>query len=362
MSLEIQKLKKEGINDLKVLFENTPFLAEHNPFITGSDIEFEWQFFSEDYEECLYYIARDDNELIGTLAALIIPMRTPEGDVCYTIKPEDALINVKGLLKHNRRDVFKELQNKIDEETQSKDIKFLWGFSESVDAFKRLGFESCFRSQQGIYSYKPLSIYRHFLKLKPNKRFMQKASLYMLSIASYLKMLTFKRSSECYRCTDVELDEINEQAILSFLPNSLYCLYLNKSLINWRLIRNPSKLEYGVLQFENANNEIISYLIYSRKYDDAFFIEQFLFDDKLSFQEKRKIIGVSLKYLKRKNASIVQMMGFNHNTINSEEIGLFKRSGFIFVKNGMAFILKSNYKEIRCEDIYLSRLNMQGIE
>jgi len=362
MSLEIKKIGKEDINDLKALFELTPFLAEHNPFLSGSDLEFAWQFFSEDYEECLYYIASDKEDLIGTLAALIIPMRTPEGDVCFTIKPEDALINIKGLLKHAGRDIFQELQSRIDEETRSKDIKFLWGFSESVDAFKRLGFSTCFKTQTGIYSFNFLSIYRHFLNLKPDKSMVQKASLLALSMLSYSKAKSFQRSSKNHLCSKVTFDEINEDVLLSFLPDSLYCLYLSKQFLKWRIVDNPSRLEYGILKIENSRNEIISYIFYSRKQSDAYFIEQVLFDPKLGFREKREIIGSALKHLKRKNASIIQMMGFKHNAINKEEIGIFRKSGFIFLNQGLTFILKSNYKDIACEDIYLSRLNMQGIE
>lgn len=362
MPIEIQKLGKEGINDLKTLFKNTPILDEHNPFLTGSDNEFEWQFFSEDYEECPYYFAHDHNELIGTLAALVIPMQTPEGDFCYTIKPEDALINVRGILRHNRKDVFQELQNTIDEETKSKDIKFLWGFSESVDAFTRLGFKICFKSQQGIYSYYPLSIYRHFIKLKPKTSFVKYAGLLLLSLASYLKMLTYRNNTKSYRCRELKLEEFSEIDLLSFLPKGLYCQYLSKNFINWRLIKNPSKIEYGVLQFENVDNEIVSYLIFSRNHDDSFFIEQFLFDAKQTYQERKEIVGIALDHLKRKKAKIVQMMGFNHNTINREEINLLKRTGFLFLRNGQTFIMKSNYKDIKCENIYLSRLNLQGIE
>jgi hypothetical protein len=63
--------------------------------------------------------------------------------------------------------------------------------------------------------------------------------------------------------------------------------------------------------------------------------------------------------LKNKEAKIVRTMGFEHNEINREECLILKKSGFIYAKKGIPFILKSKSK-INSNEIYLSRLNTQG--
>ena len=169
MSLHIKKLRKEDINNLKQLFEGTPILSEYNPFVGGSDHEFKWQFFCNEYNRPFIILPMMTNELIGTLAALIIPMQAPDGNVYYTIKPEDALINIRGLIKHNIRDILNDLFTQIVEETKLKDIKFSWGFTEAVDAFERLGFENCFTSQQGVYTLKPILAYKYLVNLNASQ-------------------------------------------------------------------------------------------------------------------------------------------------------------------------------------------------
>ena len=154
--------------------------------------------------------------------------------------------------------------------------------------------------------------------------------------------------------------DVDEKTLLSFLPKKLYSIYLNKFFINWRIIKNPSELDYGMLQFTNQKDEIISYLIYSVKNGNVFFIEQFLFDEELNITIKKRIVYMALRYLKKKNAIIIRAMGFNHNSKNKEEINILSQIGFVFAKKGIPFILKSNDKNIKPGDIYLSRLNTQG--
>jgi hypothetical protein len=378
MSLQIEKLRRENIDNLKQLFNNTPILSDYNPFKGSSVDEFEWEFFSDDYYESSYYIAFDDEEkeLIGTLAELIIPMQTPDSKICYTIKledalinidgkifytikPGDALINIRGLKKHNFRDVLSDLFDKLVENTKYN-IIFYWGFTTAVNTFERLGFKNCFTSQQGVYTLKPLMAYKHLVKLNAANKIMQNIQILGLSLVSNIKTFTYYTSKKNIQCEEVNFNRVDEEILLSFLPEKLYSLYLNKYFINWRIIKNPSELNYGMLQFSNKEGKVMSYLIYSIKNDEVFFIEQFLFDKNLNLKVKQRIVYRALRYLKEKNATIIRAMGFNHNLKNKEEIKILSRVGFIFAKKGIPFILKSNDGNIKPEDIYLSRLNTEG--
>lgn len=359
MSLQIKRITKDLIIELKELFDKTSFLSNYSPFNKGKDCEFEWQFFSNQEAESLYYIAYDNKQLVGTLAALFIPMITPDRSVCLTIKPEDALINIKSLIDYKNRDILKELFNTIEFEITNKEIAFFWGFTEAVTAFNRLGFDICFKSQQGIYINNPIKSFKHLISLNPSNTYKQKILKLGLTIISYIKSKNINYSNRI-NYKEINFDDINEEKIISFLPSNMYSLYLNKEFINWRIIKNPSKLKYGVIQVDSDSGEIISYIIYSIKNNDVFFIEQMLFSEKLTFKYKIKIIKQVLNQFKKQNAIIVRFMGFIHNQINKDEIKLLKLSGFIFANKGIPFILKTINKKINYQEIYLSKLNTEG--
>lgn len=362
MSLIIRRIYRNDVATLKLLFNRTPFLSEFNPFRDGSEIEFLWQFFSKDYFEAIYYIAYDDDDmiLIGTLAALIIPMKTLDGKVCYTLKPEDALINVSKLVKYNIRDIFNEMFDNILHESSSKDVAFSWGFTEAVDAFKRLGFKNCFNSKQGVYIFKPFLAYKHLLQLNKSNRFKQKSQILLLSMVSKLYTYLYSTSESGIKSEEINFKDIDEEILLSFLPQNLYSLYLNKYFITWRILKNPSELSYKILRFTNHQGSIIAYFIYSVKHRNVYFIEQMLFNRSLNCKQKQKIIYSVLRQLKKNGAVIIRAMGFDHNSNNKEEIDILSRIGFVFVKKGIPFIIRSNIEIVNPNEIYLSRLNTQG--
>lgn len=364
MSIEIKRLKKDGIKDLKNLFEKTESVAAFSPFIGHTTEEFEWSFFSADYEEAIYIVAKDTerNEILGTTAGMYIPMQTPEGQVCQTIKGEDTLVNIDGLSFHPKRDLFKEMYEQIYLHNESKDVQFYWGFSNTpaVKAHRRIGYVSNFSSQQGIYVIKPLKAYTHLKSLNSSNGMMQKIQILGLAFLSNSKRILRSNRRGALECKEIDLEEVNEDKLLSFLPSNHYSIHLSKAFLDWRIRKNPSKLNYSILQITEGDR-LIAYLIYSIKNDSIFFIEQILFEKSLDLKTKNKVVSVILDFLKRKNAIIVRAMGFEHNSVNVEERAVLISSGFIFIKKGMAFVFMSRDKSISPENIYLSRLNTQGI-
>lgn len=361
MGIVIKLLKKDDIDDFKNRINTNKDLSDHSPFLHGSVQEFQWQFFSDSQNKSPYFLAIDDvnNELIGTMAALVIPMQMPNGEVGLTVKPEDVLLSIKALVKYKGRDILKELLDAIEKETESKKIKFYWGFTEATSAFIRLGFSKEFSSRQGILVFKTIPSYNHLINLNSSNRLKQKVLILGLSTVAYIKSSIFRKKTKAILCKEISLNDINEEILLSFLPSNMYSLYLNRDFLKWRILDNPSILKYHILQFESLQDEIISYLVYSEKQKGVFFIEQFLFKNTLTLDQKEKVIMSAMYHLKKKKAIIVRVMGFTHNKVNQEEYKLLNKIGFIYANKGIPFILKSNVK-LKAEDIYLSRLNTQG--
>lgn len=361
MGITIKKLKKNEIATFKEKIDNNKYISKYSPFSGGTIEEFEWQFFSSADDRALYFVAEDedDNEIIGTMAALIIPMQMPDGSVALTIKPEDVLVSIKGVMKYKGIDILKELLQTIEKETESKKIKFYWGFTEAIVAFERIGFSNEFSSQQGILVFKPLEAYNHLKTLNSLNNYKQKILILGLSVFSYFRVIIVREKIKSLCCEKILFEDINESILLSFLPKKLYTMYLNKEFLRWRIIENPSKLKYHVLKITNSVDEIISYLIYSEKQEGVFFIEQFLFKESLFFKQKKEVATIAVNFLRHKKAIIIRTMGFMHNSSNKEECEILNSMGFIYAKKGIPFILKSNF-EIKSEDIYLSRLNTEG--
>ncbi len=359
--MRIQKLTKKDIDTFKQYFVTDKYLNVHSPFVNKTTEEFEWQFFYEDYNNSVYYKATDDNseKLIGTLAGLLFPMLTPNGEICKTIKPEDTLINVRMLAKYPDRDILKELFDAIDNDKIAEENKFYWGFTEALPAFERLGFSMEFYSLQGVLVFNPCFSYKHLVSLNSSNGYKQKILILGLSFLAFFKRSIQKRKCKNIHCKEMSFESVDENLLLSFLPSKKYCLHLNKEFLKWRVLKNPSILKYHILQFENERNEIIGYLIYSVKNENVYFIEQFLFSRNLTLKMKQNIVYHAIGFLKNKKAKIVRAMGFEHNEINREECSMLKKSGFIYAKKGIPFILKSKSK-INSNEIYLSRLNTQG--
>lgn len=362
MSIEIKVLEREEIAELKRLFERTPILTQNNPFSNGTIAEFIWQFFSDNYHSSVYTIAYDTDrdELAGTLSALYIPMKAPNGEVCQTIKPEDTLINVRSLVRYKNKDLLKDLFDVIETKSELLKVKFYWGFTYAVNSFERLGFTRHFSSKQGTFVIKPLAAYNHLISLNASNGTKQKILIAVLTLLSLLKRkLSRKRIAEL-KCKEISLKDVNEELLLGFLPDHLYSIYLDKVFLNWRIVENVSSLDYSILQIDNQSGKIVAYLIYSQKEGKIFFVEQLLFDRNLSTETKAEIFQVALQYLVSLDAVIVRAMGFEHNSANKEDMELLEKSGFVFVNRGIPFIFKSMDENIKADDIYLSRLNTDG--
>lgn len=361
MAINIKRLEKQEILVFKDLFEKTKNISVYSPFNGHSIEEFEWSFFSDYCEKALYIVSIDDNnnQIIGTQAGMIIPMKAPDGKVCKTIKAEDTVVNIDGMISYKKRDILKEMFDKIDEKTENSDIHFLWGYTDATKSFKRIGFSCDFKSQHGLFVFRPIKAYNHLKNLNKSNDIKQKLQILALSILSFLKAFsTFLNNN--VECKEITLNQVDEDKLLSFLPRNLYSIYLDKKFLKWRIEKNPSKLTYSILQFK-IDEKIVSYLIYSKKGESIFFVEQFLFDHNISFTQKQQIIKSALSFLKGKNAAIIRVMGFEHNLTNKEEVKLLKSTGFIFLHKGIGFIFKSKKEDIESKNVYLSRLNTQGI-
>ena len=162
----------------------------------------------------------------------------------------------------------------------------------------------------------------------------------------------------------IGIDEVDEELLLSFIPKNVISTYLNKDFLNWRIGNNPSTLTHEIFEYQDKKAKIISYIILSHNPEDIWNIDHLLFVESISHRIKIQILKMTFNHIKREKGIMIRTMGFSHNMTNKKEMQLLRKSGFHFFYNpdeSYFVFLNLTDTEIAPENIYLSRLNTQGI-
>ena len=364
MPVIIKFLQRESISKVLKFFNSaqSDILQNNN----RSREEFEWLFFNSYFKPSLYAVASESesDEIIGTYAGIFIPMLATNSDQIITIKGEDTLISLDRMIKLGKRDIMKELLQAIIEKSKDDYAMIFWGFSNAKSAYRRCGFKIVTQIKGSFYVTRPLKFYKNRVELLPQLTSIKKLQMFAFAWYNFLNIKLKSINRGEYNVRRITFDEIDEKALLEFLPHNVYTSYLNKDFLRWRIMDNPSPMQYGFLEFRDTNGLLIAYFIFSSNQERIFFVEQFLFERKLTDNIKVRIMKMALKYCSRQKAIMVRAIGLAHNKLNLNEMKLLSKSGFYFFNNPdeSYFVFKDlSYSGINPEDIYLSRLNTQGI-
>ena len=364
MSVIIKFLKRESISKVLHFFNSaqSDILQNNN----RSQEEFEWLFFNSYYKPSLYAVASESesDEIIGTYAGIFIPMVAKNSDRIITIKGEDTLISLDVMIRLGKRDILKELLQTIIEKSKDDNAMIFWGFSNAKSAYRRCGFKIVTQIKGSFYVTKPIKFYKNRVELFPQLKLIKKFQLFLFAWFNFLTIKLKSVNTGGYSLRRITFDEMDEKALVSFIPDEVYATFLNKDFLRWRIMENPSPLQYGFLEFRDNKGMLAAYFIFSSNKEKIFFIEQFLFDRQLTDNKKVRVMKMALSYCRRQNAIMVRAMGLTHNKLNRHEMKLFTKTGFYFFNNPEeSFFVFKDLSEhgINPEDIYLSRLNTQGI-
>jgi hypothetical protein len=364
MSLKINFLTSDSISEVIEFFNSAQNDKEQAN--NRSLKEFEWLFINGLTKPAIYAIASDDqsDEIIGTYAGIYIPMISKEGELIVTVKGEDTLLSLDRMIRYGKTDILKELFKSIIEKAKAENASFMWGFTPARAAFKRCGYEIVTQIKGSFYVIRPMKFYRTHIRRFPKLSMAKKLQLFGFSWYNYFTHKVSFKLSERISYKKISLDEIDEKILLSFIPKNVFTTYLNKKFLQWRIEDNPSELTYGFLEFRDKNHDVISYFIFSHNNENVWFVEQFLFPDNLPDEMKIRIMKLAFTYCKTEKAILIRALGFSHNLENIKEMDLLTKSGFYFFNNPEeSYFVFHNLSDHRTdpEDIYLSRLNTQGI-
>ena len=364
MPVIIKFLEKESISKVIHFFNS----AQSDQLQTNnrSREEFDWLFINSFYKPSLYAIASDSesDEIIGTYAGIFIPMSSKNGERILTIKGEDTLLSLDKMIRLGKRDILKELLHTIVEKSRDDNTMFMWGLTPAKAAFQRCGFKIITRIRGSFYVTKPLKFYKNRIGLFPQLTLIKKIQLFTFSWYNYFNIkLKIIQSGEFYS-KKISLDEVDEKVLLSFLPENVYATYLSKDFLRWKIEENPSPLTYGFLEFRDKRDIVVAYFIFSSNKENIFFVEQFLFARQFPDNKKVQIMKLAFNYCRLQKAIMVRALGLSHNELNIKEMKLLSKSGFHFFNNPEEsyFVFQNlSDSDIKPEEIYLSRLNTQGI-
>lgn len=364
MPIIIKFLQRESIPKLLHFFNSAQ--SDKLQINNRSQGEFDWLFINSFFKPSLYAVASDSEsgEIIGTNAGIFIPMLSKNGERLLTIKGEDTLLSLDKMIGLGKRDILKELLCTIIEKSRDDNAMFMWGFTPAKAAFKRCGFKIITQIKGSFYVTDPLKFYKNRIELFPQLALIKKIQLFVFSWYNYLNIkLKFINLGEYYG-KRISFDEIDEKVLLSFLPGNVYTTFLSKDFLRWRIKENPSQLNYGFLEFRDKKDIVVAYFIFSSNKENIFFVEQFLFARKVPDNKKVQIMKLAFQYCRKQKAIMIRTLGLSHNNLNINEMKLLSKSGFHFFNNpeeSYFVFMNLSDSEIKAEDIYLSRLNTQGI-
>ena len=266
-------------------------------------------------------------------------------------------------LARKKTDILKELFHILIADCRTKGMEFLWGFNNIPASYKRLGFENTFKSFHGIIVLKPFKAYKNIASLKATNTLWGKLKIGTLSGLAYL--FSMKRKFIVSQKNNYTVNfELNENKTLfqnASSPDKLTFLSQDKEFLNWRISENPHPIEYKSYQFFDKDI-LVAQVICSKK-EDVAYIEQTLFDKKLTKKTIHYLLKYVLRALQNENICLVRFTGFKNNNLNRREISLLKNVGLILTGKGEWFTFKSlsDNSPVNPENIYFSRLYKQGV-
>ncbi len=368
MPLEIKLVQDSEYHTVNDFFNQTRFLNGSSKKRIRSFHEFRWEYFEAPDRLPIFAGAWDVEDrtapiLIGIQGMIIHTLKSSDGRSFLAAKGEDSVIDIPAFRKFPKTDILKDLLDLLVKECRNKGVECIWGMNELPATFRRLDYETPFKSCNMILVLNPVRAYRDIIALRSENQTLNKLKIGTLSLISYLHSL--KKSVIFHRQKNYKLNfEIQGNTSLFQRASShspLFFLNQNDDYLKWRISENPYPVKYKSFQLLGPGNTLIAQVICSI-YNHSSFIEQTLFDQSLERKIILSFLSKIIKCLEKEKVFLVRFIAFKNNDLNRREMGLFKRAGFVLTGNGEWFRFKSLAESpvITPNSIYLSRLYKQG--
>lgn len=368
MPLDIRLIQDSEHRSVNDFYNKTRNLNGPLKKTTREYSEFCWEFINGPEREAIYagaWETEDGKEpaIVGIQCVIIHKMISSAGNCFLAAKGEDTLIDINALIKYKKTDILKELSILLIGECRKKGIEFMWGLNNLPATYRRLGFETPFKSFNRILVLDPFRACKNIITLRSEQTAMGKIKIATLSGLSYLysvkKNLILSQKKNYHMNAEISDNTQLFQRAASDGP--LFFMAQDKEYLKWRISENPYAVKYRSFQlFDPAG--ILKAQVICSIHNDVAFIEQTLFDRDLDRKVVNFLFKKIVRSLKREAVCLVRYTGFRHNSLNKRELALFENMGFVPTGKGEWFTFKqlSDHPVITPETIYLSRMYKQG--
>lgn len=339
-------------------FESANYLYSKVYNKERSNKDFIWEFVDGPAGRAIYVGAFDGEKLIGTQAAIPLYFINERGERVLTAKSEDTLLDPE----YRGKGLFDQMYKLLFDECQKIGIVSIWGFTYAKKPFLKLGFEIPFETNNAIFVFNPVESYKYLSRLNLQNKLREKFMIAVFVFVSYLKQAFYIKKR-----FDLNIKFKNVSSNVSLLNNILKreeCQTLNQDekYFDWRIKLNPYGNDYKECCLEDEQSKKVASIIFNIRSDGFAYIEQMLFDRLLPESAKQSMISNLLSYLKKRKVFLIRFWGMECNHINTEEIGLLKKCGFVFSGKGTAFVYRKIAPDlcVNPSNILISRLFTQG--
>ena len=321
---------------------------------------FEWEFLNGPWGKAIYIIAEDLDvkgcKIVGTQSAIPIILINEKGDRILSAKSEDTFVDPG----YRGQKLFENMYQLLFEECRKAKINYIWGFTYARKPFLKIGFEIPFDSVQGIRIQRILESYNYLSSLNPKNRLKEYLQIGALCLFGLIKrFFSSLFSSKEISVNKFEKLKPTEISRFDTADRSLWNIERTKEYIDWRYNLNPHKNNF--LQYFSENN---SSGIVNNRLEGFSYLEEIVFNNRPDIKDCTLFVESVLK----ENSKICRpflyrFWGFTTNQINSFEVSILKKCGFVFIPSkGTSFVWKSldSNSLIFPQNLNISRAYTQG--
>lgn len=226
-----------------------------------------WEYYENPMAKSIIWVAEHNGEIVGQYVVNLMKIKVGE-------KIRNGSVAVKTLVRKDFRGkgIYLYLADKVFQECREQDIQFTYGFPNE-DAYKpcieRLGFMNIGKVPLLV---RPFGIKKLIEECIRNKTYSRILSLLILPFGNVYNFIFAanlfgrekrKISIKQIDCFDDRIDAFWEEIKTKHRNMQVR----NSKFLNWRYCNNPRR-EYQIFIAENANREIISYIVLRVSYID----------------------------------------------------------------------------------------------
>ena len=323
--------------------------------------EFAWEFVDGPFGPSIYVIAEDNGKVVGTNCVIPIDLVCADKKVIRTGKSEDTLVDPD----YRGQNIFFNIYEFLFEKCREAKIKVIWGFTAAKKPFLKLGFEIPFDHEQCLAVNHILTSYRYLSSLNSKNKTIDKLKILGLCIISKLRTTGKKGIGKLnYRVEENPVIEGVSDLIFEnqSRSGSVFAIHQTPEFQDWRLYKNPNYHKIHTFGFYNNEDRLMALIVFSSHRNKTAYICQATFHPTLDNAERIRLLKYATKKIFNSGIALIRNWLFDINTLNHEEILVYKSAGYTHLKRGIGFVWKKlDTIEIEPTDFYLSRISTQGV-